>query len=72
MTAEAQARRPTRGKAAIYFLIASLLALVIIANWHLVHVAMTSQPDCVAHVRQDARKVAAGGFSAAQSACTPP
>ena len=28
------------------------LLLLLIANAHLVYVAITSQPDCVAHVRQ--------------------
>lgn len=54
----------------IWLLVGAGLALVIGANWHLVHVAVTSQPDCVAHVRGGAGG-AAGAFSAAQSSCTP-
>lgn len=50
----------------------SLLAAVLLlagANAHLVYVAVTSQPDCVDHVRQgDAEK---GAFRAAKSSCTP-
>jgi hypothetical protein len=41
------------------------------ANWHLVHVAFSSQPDCVAHVRAGDAHGPAGTFSAAQSSCTP-
>ncbi len=54
----------------IWLLVGAGLALVIGANWHLVYVAVTSQPDCVAHVR-GGDNGAAGAFSAAQSSCTP-
>ena len=60
----------------------SLLAAVLLlvgANAHLVYVAVTSQPDCVDHVREgDANKVQGqvqgqvqGSFRAAKSACSP-
>ena len=42
--------RPT-GKAALWLLVVAALALVIGANAHLVYVALTSQPACVAHLR---------------------
>ena len=49
-------------------LLAALLLLVA-ANAHLVYVAVTSQPDCVDHVRQgDANKAS---FRAAKSSCSP-
>ena len=47
------------------------LLLVAVANWHLVYVAFTSQPDCVAHVKVGAANAAHGTFSAAQSSCSP-
>jgi hypothetical protein len=54
----------------------SLLAALLVlagANAHLVYVAMTSQPDCVDHVREgDANKgQVQGAFRAAKSACSP-
>ena len=39
------------------------------ANAHLVYVAVTSQPDCVDHLRPGEH--ATGRFSAAKSACSP-
>ncbi|MBN9041998.1 MAG: hypothetical protein BGP05_08945 [Rhizobiales bacterium 62-47] len=54
----------------IWLLVGAGLALVIGANWHLVYVAVTSQPDCVTHVR-GGTSGAAGSFSAAKSSCTP-
>jgi hypothetical protein len=60
-----------RGRLSLWLLVAAGLALVIGANWHLVHVAVTSQPDCVAHVRTGAGDAARGSFSAAQSSCSP-
>lgn len=58
-----------RGRLSLWLLVAAGLALVIGANWHLVYVAVTSQPDCVAHVRTG--DAARGSFSAAQSSCSP-
>lgn len=68
MSAEATIVR--RDRRWIWLLVGAVLALVIGANWHLVYVAVTSQPDCVAHVRGGAAG-AAGTFSAAKSSCTP-
>lgn len=39
----------------------------LLANAHLVYVAVTSQPDCVAHVK--ATDSVSGSFRAAKSAC---
>ena len=58
-------------RVAIWLLIVAGLAAVGLANWHLVHVAMTSQPDCVAHVRLGEGNGKHGSFSAAQSSCSP-
>jgi hypothetical protein len=59
-----------RGRGWIWLMVGAGLALVIGANWHLVHVAVSSQPDCVAHVRGGAAG-SPGAFSAAKSSCTP-
>lgn len=45
------------------------LAAVLLANAHLVYIASTSQPDCVAHTRGDANGKAPGVFGAAKSSC---
>ena len=55
----------------LWLAIAVGLAIVGVANWHLVSVASTSQPDCVAHLRPGDGDGAAGRYSAAQSACSP-
>ena len=39
-----------RRKVAIWLLVGFGLLVLVVANGHLVYVAMTSQPDCVAHV----------------------
>jgi hypothetical protein len=44
---------------------------VLIANSHLVYMAIMSQPECVAHVRQGEGATKEGKFSAAKSSCTP-
>ncbi len=51
----------------IWLLVAIGILGVLGANAHLVYVAVTSQPDCVAHVRPGS----GAGFGAAQSSCTP-
>ncbi len=51
----------------IWLLIATGLLGLLGANAHLVYVAITSQPDCVDHVRPGAGT----GYGAARSACTP-
>lgn len=45
------------------------LLIVVIANLHLVYVAVSSQPECVAHVRADVAPAAKGSFAAAKSSC---
>ena len=67
MSAAATSLRPAR--LAIRIAIALGLLVVAAANWHLVHVAMTSQPDCVAHVRIGEGDGRRGLYSAAQSSC---
>jgi hypothetical protein len=63
--------RTPKGKVAIWLLICIGLLVLVAANGHLVYVAMTSQPDCVAHVRQGEGNGTHERFSAARSSCTP-
>lgn len=59
-----------RTKTVVWLSIGAALLLFVAANWHLVYVSITSQPDCVPHLRQGEN---AGGsqFQAAKSACKP-
>ena len=54
-----------RGRMLVTLLVATLAALVIGANAHLLYVATVSQPDCVAHLKPGE----SGGFAAARPAC---
>jgi len=60
-----------KGKAAILLLVGLGLLLLVGANAHLVYVAVTSQPDCVAHIRHGDGDAARDRFSAARSSCLP-
>ncbi|MGD9886324.1 hypothetical protein [Reyranella sp.] len=64
-------RAAIRRYGAAWLVIAVGLALVGAANWHLVHVATSSQPACVAHLRSGEGDPARARYSAAQSSCTP-
>jgi len=55
----------------VWAAIAAGLLLLLIANSHLVYMAITSQPECVAHLRQGEGDPKQGKFSAARSSCTP-
>jgi hypothetical protein len=59
------------GRVAIWLLVVAGLVAVGVANWHLVRVAITTAPDCVAHVRLGDGHAPPGSFSAAQSSCSP-
>jgi hypothetical protein len=63
--------KQTRTRAILWLAIGTGLLLVLIANSHLVYMAVVSQPDCVAHVRQGEGSAKDGKFSAARSSCTP-
>lgn len=52
----------------IWLAVTALALFVVGANAHLVYVAVTSQPECVAHHKLGA--AADGSFSAAKSACS--
>ena len=71
MNGAGAATRHVRTKALLWLAIGAGLLLVLIANSHLVYVAVVSQPECVAHVRQGEGSAADGKFSAARSSCTP-
>lgn len=61
---------PKKRRLMIWVLVGSGLLFVLGANAHLVFVAVTSQPDCVAHV-QLGEATSGGQFGAAESACRP-
>jgi hypothetical protein len=60
-----------RTRLVVWLFVTAGLLLVVVANWHLVYVAFTSQPECVAHVRTGVANSGHGSFSAAQSSCSP-
>ncbi|AMK21572.1 hypothetical protein [Sphingobium sp. TKS] len=45
------------------------LVVVLLANAHLVYVATSSQPRCVAHAKAGEQPVSPGVFTAAQPSC---
>ena len=71
MSEIATSQRVRRGRLAIGLAIGGGLLLLAGANWHLVHVAITSQPDCIAHRRVGDADPAGRAPIAARSACTP-
>ncbi|MBA4033689.1 MAG: hypothetical protein C0480_03650 [Bradyrhizobium sp.] len=60
-----------RTRVVVWSAIGAGLLLLLVANSHLVYVAIVSQPECVAHVRQGEGSGRDGKFSAARSPCTP-
>jgi hypothetical protein len=60
-----------KSRTVLWLSIGAGLALLVAANAHLVYVAMTSQPDCVAHLRAGDNPNAAAQFRAAKSSCKP-
>jgi len=71
MSATGTATRQIRTRAVLWLSIGAGLLLLLIANSHLVYVAIVSQPECVTHVRQGEGSAKDGKFSAARSSCTP-
>ncbi len=71
MSATNAATRPIRTKVVLWSAIGAGLLLLLVANSHLVYVAIVSQPECVAHVHQGEGSAKDGKFSAARSSCTP-
>ena len=68
MTAPAEGETRGRdGRKAFWLVLAGVLAGgLILANAHLVYVAIDSQPDCVPHAKSAGE---AGGFRAARPSC---
>lgn len=60
-------RRRTRR--VVWLAVAGGVLVILTANAHLLYAAVTSRPDCVAHVRAGE---GAGQLGAAASSCTPP
>lgn len=58
--------RGGRGVRAAWIAVGIGLLLFVVANIHLVYVAVTSQPACVPHLKDAAE---GAGFRAAKSAC---
>lgn len=55
------------GRRALWLMLAGVLAGgLILANAHLIYVAVGSQPDCVPHAKSASE---AGGFRAARPSC---
>ena len=71
MSATGAATRQIRTRTVLWLAVGAALLLVLIANSHLVYLAVMSQPECVAHVRQGEGSAKDGKFSAARSSCTP-
>ena len=69
MSGALSVRKRLKGSTAIVLIVAAGLLLLVGANAHLVYVAVTSQPDCVAHLRQG-DGAASGSFRAAKSSCS--
>jgi hypothetical protein len=63
--------RLVKTKTLVWAAIGAGVLLLLIANSHLVYVAIMSQPDCVDHLRQGESDAKQGQFSAARSSCTP-
>ena len=59
-----------KSKTVVWLGVAALTVLVLGANAHLVYVAITSQPDCVAHQAPGGASDDNVTFSAAQSSCS--
>jgi len=64
-------KRGLTNKVTIWLVVAAGLLLIVGANMHLVYVAVTSQPECVAHLAPGESGEQRGSFSAAESACSP-
>jgi len=71
MSVALSTRKRLTSRAAIGLIVAGLVLLLGAANAHLVDMAVTSQPDCVAHLRQGDTSMQSASFRAAKSACSP-
>jgi hypothetical protein len=71
MSEASAAKSQFKAKTFLWAMIGVGVAVVLIANAHLVYMAVVSQPDCVAHMRRGEVVPERGQFSAAKSSCTP-
>jgi hypothetical protein len=71
MNSAAAVLRRVKTKTLVWAAIGAGVLLLLVANSHLVYVAIMSQPDCVDHLRQGEGDAKQGQFSAASSSCTP-
>lgn len=62
--------RPGKIRYLVWSAVGAGLLLVAAANYHLVYVAIASQPDCVEHVRAGQGAGERGLFAAAKSSCS--
>jgi hypothetical protein len=67
MTPAAPTRLSRRGRWTLAGIGLGIVALVVVANAHLIHVAVLSQPDCVPHLKAPGDSGAA--LRAARSSC---
>ena len=64
-------QRLSAGKVAVGVVVVGAILVVVAANWHLVAVAIRSQPECVAHIRLGEPGAGDVRYGAARSACRP-
>lgn len=67
------ATSPARPRLKPFIMLVTGLGLILLvgANAHLLYVAVTSQPECVDHVRRGEASEGNNSFSAAKSSCSP-
>ena len=58
-----------RGRAMVIALVVGGLAVVVAANAHLLHTALTSQPGCVPHIREAGSGPPGALYAPAKSSC---
>ena len=61
--------RRARAKVVVAIAVAAGIALFALANFHLVYVAVTSQPECVPHAKPGDAAPINGALNAARSSC---
>ncbi|MDA0704591.1 MAG: hypothetical protein O3A96_15355 [Proteobacteria bacterium] len=64
---EQMAKPRSKRLALVWALVAAGITVFVVANAHLAYVAVSSQPDCVAHLKAPSSD--ANTFRAAKSAC---
>jgi hypothetical protein len=67
MNTDAPTRLGRRGRWTLLGIGLAIVALMAVANTHLVYVSLATQPECVAHLKSPDESGA--GYRAAKSAC---